>query len=99
MFRKKYAVRRGDTFVTLECDSNLSLESRVDLLAFAFAKIVQGSVLRKVVKWDLLGGCVQFIVGGGSMNAWEHNSPGPRGLVVAKLEDVPPAMTVKTRRI
>jgi hypothetical protein len=55
--------RDGDTLVTLTCDKSKPLDERMYLLSYAFAKAVQGSVLRQVVLFDLVNGRVQFIVG------------------------------------
>lgn len=53
----------GDTLVTLRCDEDLPLEERVEIMAYAFAKLVQGSILRTVVSWNISEGCIQFVIG------------------------------------
>lgn len=74
--------REGDTLVTLTCDGTLPLEKRMDLLTYAFAKAIQGAILRVIIKWDIANGCLKFIVGEGA------NIPGPRGRVEVILDDV-----------
>jgi hypothetical protein len=74
--------RAGDTLVTLTCDGSLPLEKRMDLLTYAFAKAVQGAVLRVILRWDIANGCLKFIVGEGAAR------PGPRGQVEINLADV-----------
>lgn len=74
-------IRSDDTQVTLSVDPELKLEERIDLLSYAFAKTVQGATLKKICKWDVANGCVQFIVSGGPY------IPGPRGRISALLED------------
>lgn len=82
--RKEHAVpREGDTVVTLRCEKDRSLEERMELLSFAFAKLVQGAVLRQVIKWDLRNGEIKFIVGEGPA------LPSPRGKMVTILDDWP----------
>ena len=68
--------------MTLNCDGTLPLERRMELLTYAFAKTVQGAVLRVILKWDMANGCLKFIVGEGAA------VPGPRGLVNVKLDDI-----------
>ena len=72
-----------DSLVTLTCDENLPLEERVELMAYAFAKMVQGTVLRTITKWDIANGCVTFIIG------HVAGDIAPRGKVCAELEDAP----------
>jgi hypothetical protein len=64
----------------------------MQLLSYAFAKTIQGAVLRTVLVYDLIGGRVEFIVGGGAMN------PGPEGVLTAELRDWPVETDVKTIR-
>jgi len=75
--------RDGDTIVTLRCEKNMALEDRMELLSYAFAKLVQGAVLRQVIKWDLRNGEIKFIVGEGPA------LPPPRGKMVTILDDWP----------
>jgi hypothetical protein len=75
--------QEGDTVVTLRCDKSRPLEDRMELLSYAFAKIVQGAVLRQVVKWDLRNGEIKFIVGDGPA------LPPPHGKYTAIMEDWP----------
>jgi hypothetical protein len=79
--RPRRKVKQGDTLVTLTCDKTLDLEPRVELLAYAFAKAVQGSILRSVEEWDITNGCIKFVLGHVSA---KHV---PRGLIELKLED------------
>jgi hypothetical protein len=74
--------REGDTLVTLTCDGTLPLERRLELLTYAFAKTIQGAVLRVILRWDIANGCLKFIVGEGAAR------PGPRGQVEINLADV-----------
>lgn len=84
MFKKDHSVpREGDTVVTLRCEKDRPLEERMELLSYAFAKLVQGAVLRQVVKWDLRNGEIKFIVGEGPA------LPPPRGKMVTILDDWP----------
>ena len=75
--------RHGDTVVTLQCDGTLPLEERMELLSYAFAKAVQGATLRRVTKWDLRNGEIQFIVGDGPA------VPPVTGKLITVLEDWP----------
>lgn len=75
--------QEGDTVVTLKCDKTRPLEDRMELLSYAFAKILQGAILRQVVKWDLRNGEIKFIVGEGPA------LPPPHGKYMAVLEDWP----------
>jgi hypothetical protein len=61
--RKKVAPRTGDTIVTLTVSDKKSLEERMYLLSYAFAKVVQGTVLKRVLVFNLKDGIVKFIVG------------------------------------
>lgn len=72
--------RAGDTLVTLSTNTEVPLEDKMDLLGYSFAKIIQGAVLRRIVKWDLKNGRIQFVVGDGPAR------PGPRGTVIAELD-------------
>lgn len=81
--------REGDTLIQLSTSSKIPLEDRMDLLGYSFAKIVQGAILRTIVRWDLKDGCIEFIVGGGPA------TPGPRGKVEVALDDIPD--TVKSQ--
>jgi len=76
--------RTGDTYVQLRCDPEQPLEKRIDLLSYAFAKTVQGAHLKTIMKWDMVEGVIEFVVGGGP------NVPGPRGRLVVDLADWPP---------
>lgn len=60
----KTVPRGEDTYIRITCDASLPLERRLNLLAYVFAKAVQGEVLKRVIQWDLSNGCVQFIVAG-----------------------------------
>ena len=73
--------RNGDTLVTLRCQKDRPLEERMELLSYAFAKLVQGAILRQVVKWDLRNGEIKFIVGEGPA------LPPPRGTLVTILDN------------
>lgn len=64
-----------DTYIRITCDADLPLENRINLLAYVFAKAVQGEVLRRIIKWDLSNGCVQFVIA--ANHEWDH----PRGKV------------------
>lgn len=75
--------RDGDTIVTLRCEKDRPLEERMELLSYAFAKLVQGAVLRQVIKWDLRNGEIKFIVGEGPA------LPPPRGKMVTILDNWP----------
>ena len=55
----------------------------MELLSYAFAKIVQGTVLRQVVKWDLRNGEIKFIVGEGPALTPPH------GTYIATMDDWP----------
>lgn len=84
--RNPWDPREGDTLVTLtlnDGEKDRPVEERMYLLSYAFAKAVQGAVLRQVLTFDLIEGCVRFVVGGGAAD------PGPRGTLLAKLEDWP----------
>lgn len=85
MFNRKSASvpREGDTVVTLRCEKDRPLEERMELLSYAFAKLVQGAVLRQVISWDLRNGEIRFIVGEGPA------LPAPRGKMVTILDDWP----------
>lgn len=73
-----------DTVVTLSVPnaSDMELEDRQALLAWAFAKACLGSELRQVLKWDLINGEVVFVIGGGAFD-----SQNPTGTILAKLEE------------
>src|SRR6059058_7011 len=71
-----------DTLISISCDSTLPLERRLNLLAFVFAKAVQGEILRRVLKWDLTNGCIKFVVAGHS--DFDH----PRGKVVVERQSM-----------
>src|SRR4051794_19263318 len=83
--------RRGDAILTLETDAEKPLEERQDLLAYAFAKALQGATLRRIVEWNLAGGRVEVIIGGGPA------IPGPRGAVRVEVDDYVPGVCVKAR--
>jgi hypothetical protein len=70
-----------ETLVTLSCDETLPLETRVELLAYAFAKMVQGSILKKIVEWDITNGRIAFVLS----HLGIHKVP--VGQVMAKLEN------------
>ena len=57
--------RAGDTRVVIRCeDPSLSLQERMNMLGYAFAKIVQGVTLRRIITWDLTeDGYIEFVVG------------------------------------
>lgn len=71
----------GDTYVILETDVEPLVE-RMNILGLGFLKAVQGSMLRQVIKADFIGGCLEFIVGGGP------SVRGPKGTLTAKLNEV-----------
>lgn len=73
----------GDTLVTLTVDPGESLEDRVHLLGYAFIKVVQGSMLRQVLQYDLINGRVRFVVAAGP------SDPSPHGTLTAELADWP----------
>jgi hypothetical protein len=55
----------GDTLVTLTVEpGEHPLEERVHLLGYAFIKAVQGTMLKQVLRYDLIEGCIQFVVAG-----------------------------------
>lgn len=64
-----------DTIVRITCDANIPLEQRLNLLAYVFAKAVQGETLKRVIKWDITNGCIQFVLA--CNDHWDH----PRGKV------------------
>lgn len=67
-----------DTVIRITCDASLPLENRLNLLAYVFAKAVQGETLKRVIQWDLINGCIQFVVAGNI--DWDH----PRGKVIVE---------------
>lgn len=69
----------GDTVVTLTVDPSQPFEQRINLLSYAFVKVVQGSCLKQVLRYDLKNGVVRFIVSG-------PVCPEPRGHIEAEVE-------------
>lgn len=67
-----------DTIICITCDADIPLEQRLNLLAYVFAKAVQGEVLKRVLKWDLANGCIKFMVAGDEY--FDH----PRGKVTVE---------------
>jgi hypothetical protein len=82
----------GDTLVTLTCDPDKPLEERMNL-AYVFTKIANGATLRKVVRFDIVGGCVEFIVKTYDL------SIGPVGSMTVDFEDWNPTVTVTAKKI
>lgn len=73
--------RAGDMIVTLTCDvDETGLEDRMEVLSYAFVKVVQGAVLRRVTDFDLRNGLVRCIVSEESLR-----SP-VRGIISAHVE-------------
>jgi hypothetical protein len=69
--------------ITIECDGNLPLEERYELLSYAFAKVIQGAILMEIVEWHIKDGCIKIVVGGGAAE------PGPLGRVQVTVEAMP----------
>lgn len=75
--------RPGDNLVTLEVHDEDDLLERTHLLTYTFAKVIQGTMLRQIVEWNLKQGRIRFIVAGGPA------VPSPRGTILATLVDFP----------
>ena len=73
-----------DSHVTIRCaEEDLDLEVRTELLAWAFAKTVQGAKLERIELWDLRNGIIKFIVSGAAA------VPEPRGRFMVDFDDWP----------
>lgn len=82
-WRNECKPRPGDTLVRLSVNPEMELVERMHLLTYSFAKVVQGTTLRQIEKWDLTNGSIEFIVAGGPSN------PSPHGRVTTELQDWP----------
>lgn len=80
--RQELEPEPGDTLVTLTVDGGSTLESRVHLLGYAFIKVVQGTLLKQVLEYDLRRGVVKFIIA-------NEVTPDVRGTFSTSLDEVP----------